>query len=183
MFILLSGISGAGKTTLINEVLTKSDFFEYPKCITTRSKRETDNDSMYIYVTNQEFIDYVYKNKLLEYQEYRGNYYGTLLENYNEISQKKHIAITEMGYDGINTVRSKIDDAINIFIDIDINLIINRLQTRGEDINTIQHRLKEIDREKMMLKDICDYMISNNGTIDEMTESFNKTLKYIRRHL
>ena len=55
MFVIISGVSGTGKTTLINEVLNNNNNFEYPRCVTTRPKRTTDRDDRYIFTSLTDF--------------------------------------------------------------------------------------------------------------------------------
>lgn len=145
MFILVSGISGAGKTTLINNTLLLTERFCYPQCVTTREKRVSDKENRYLYVSKDEFNFFVRDGRLLEYQLYCNNYYGTLIDTYNEIQKQGKIAITDMGYEGIISVKKRVDDVVNICIDTEIDLAISRLIKRGENIETIQSRIENIE--------------------------------------
>ena len=100
MFVIISGVSGTGKTTLINEVLNNNNNFEYPRCVTTRPKRTTDRDDRYIFTSLTDFKNYILSDELLEYQLYKNNYYGTLKESYYQIQNNNKTAITDMGYEG-----------------------------------------------------------------------------------
>lgn len=177
MFILVSGISGAGKTTLINNTLLLTENFCYPQCVTTREKRINDKENRYIFVSKEEFNYFVQEEKLLEYQFYRNNYYGTLIDTYSEIQKQGKIAITDMGYEGIINVKKRVDDVVNICVDTEIDLAISRLEKRGENINTIQSRIENIEDEKRKLLLLADYIVANNTTIDNMMDDFNYILK------
>lgn len=177
MFILVSGISGAGKTTLINNVLLVTEKFCYPQCVTTREKRISDKENRYIFVSKEEFNFFVQEGRLLEYQFYRNNYYGTLTDTYYEIQKQGKIAITDMGYEGIISVKKRVDDVVNICIDTEIDLAISRLEKRGENFKTIQSRIEKIEDEKRKLLLLADYIIVNNTTIDNMMDGFNNILK------
>ena len=161
MFVIISGVSGTGKTTLINEVLNNNNNFEYPRCVTTRPKRTTDRDDRYI----------------LEYQLYKNNYYGTLKESYYQIQNNNKTAITDMGYEGIISLKSKIDNVINILIDTDLNLVADRMIQRGESIEIVKKRLENIKKEYDALLSISDYVINNNCSINNTLQEFTKVLK------
>lgn len=181
MFILLSGLSGSGKTTLINKILCFEKDYMYPCCVTTRSKRETDADSRYIYVSKEEFEKFICDDNLLEYQIYRDNYYGTLLKSYEEICNKGKMAITEMGYDGILKVKDRVINSINIYIDVDVDLIGMRMLDRGESYDFIKQRLRNIDKEKEQLLSISDYVLKNDSSIDDMYDGFKKIVERVRK--
>ena len=72
MFVIISGVSGTGKTTLINEVLNNNNNFEYPRCVTTRPKRTTDRDDRYIFTSLTDFKNYILSIWLL-YHKYTKN--------------------------------------------------------------------------------------------------------------
>ena len=177
MFIIISGVSGAGKTTLINTILNNSDDFAYPKCVTTRLKRISDNCNRYTFVSPLDFEKYIYDDALLEYQLYKGNYYGTLKESYYQIQSDNKIAITDMGYNSIKCLKGKLDDIINILIDTDLDLVVKRMIERGESYETIKLRLENIKNERDSLLDISDYKINNNDNINNTFKEFTRVLK------
>lgn len=177
MFITISGISGAGKTTLINFTLNHYNNFEYPKCITTRKERQNDSKDRYIFATVEEFENYISERELLEYQCYRGNYYGTLRKCYDEINDRGNIAITDMGYNGIVCLKKNLDTVLNVLIDVDLDLVLDRMIKRGDSIESIKLRLKNISEEKEMLSKIADIVLPNNEDIKSMTLDFTKILR------
>lgn len=61
-----------------------------------------------------------------------------LKESYYQIQNNNKTAITDMGYEGIISLKSKIDNVINILIDTDLNLVADRMIQRGESIEIVK---------------------------------------------
>ena len=77
ILIVVSGFSGAGKGTIIKELRKKYDY-ELSISATTRNPRKGDVDGVdYFFKTRDEFEEMIKKDKLIEWAEYVGNYYGT----------------------------------------------------------------------------------------------------------
>ena len=177
MFILISGVSGSGKTELINYALEKIPNLEMPKAVITRKRRPTDNVSTYIFVTKDEFSKFISSNSLLEYQLYSGNYYGILKQSYQEIINRGNIAIREIAFDGIQNIRHIINDTINIYIDVKFNKISQRLIQRGDSIKDIQTRTQDLVKEAKQLREIADIIFDNNRQLENSKEAFLELIK------
>ncbi|UKI57008.1 MAG: hypothetical protein L6V81_06260 [Clostridium sp.] len=78
-------------------------------------KRPTDSQSRYIFSTIDEFEKNISQGRLLEYQTYRNNYYGTLRDSYEEIVNNGNIAITDMECNGINSLKKKFECCFKYF--------------------------------------------------------------------
>nr|MCR5625560.1 guanylate kinase [Lachnospiraceae bacterium] len=77
ILVIISGFSGAGKGTVVKELLKKGNY-----CLsvsaTTRKMREGDVEGKdYFFKTKEDFEDMIAKDELIEYASYVGNYYGT----------------------------------------------------------------------------------------------------------
>ena len=79
ILIVVSGFSGAGKGTLMKELLTRyPDTYALSISATTRAPREGEVDGReYFFVSKDEFEKMIAKDKLIEYAKYVENYYGT----------------------------------------------------------------------------------------------------------
>ena len=81
ILLVLSGPSGTGKGTIANKLIEDKDIV-LSISATTRPPRDTEIDGKHYYFkTKDEFFNMLENNKLLEYAEYCGNYYGTPEEN------------------------------------------------------------------------------------------------------
>lgn len=74
--IILSGPSGVGKDTVIDELM-KSGRFVKVTTSTSRPKREEEKSDSYEFLSKEQFEKAILNEEFLEYAVYDGNYYGT----------------------------------------------------------------------------------------------------------
>ena len=78
ILIVVSGFSGAGKGTLMKELLKNYDNYALSISATTRNPREGEVDGReYFFKTTEEFEKMIAQDELIEYAKYVNNYYGT----------------------------------------------------------------------------------------------------------
>ena len=74
---VISGFSGAGKGTVMKELVQNYPYF-LSISATTRKPRTGEVDGReYFFHTREEFEQMIEKQELIEWAEYVGNYYGT----------------------------------------------------------------------------------------------------------
>lgn len=115
--IVVSGPSGSGKGTVIQEFMSKNKDAWLSISCTSRDPRPGDvpNES-YFFLTRDEFEKKIENNEFLEYAEYNGNYYGTPKEHIEEKLTKGIDVILEIEVQGALKVKELIPEAICIFI-------------------------------------------------------------------
>lgn len=157
--------SGAGKTTL-NDRLTKElpDQIEMSVSYTTRPKRigEVDGDH-YHFVTREEFIAFVEHDKMLEWAQVHGNFYGTPTIEIERISKLNKKTLLEIDVQGWTSAKKLIPRAKSIFImPPTVEAMWERLESRGtDDLQVRLIRLESAKKEFEMAK-TCDYFIIND---------------------
>lgn len=181
MFITVSGISGAGKTTLIKNAIANDNQLVIPPSVVTRTRRIDDNPEHFIYMSTLEFEKQIAANNFLEYQKYRGNYYGFLKDSYSSITNDNKVAIRDVAYIGVVEIKKQIEEAPNILVMTDFDLIYKRLIKRGDNIDTIATRINALKEEEEKLKEISDYIIDNNSSIEDSNEQFMSIIKTLKR--
>ena len=78
ILIVVSGFSGSGKGTIMNEIMRKYDNYALSVSATTRNPRPGETDGKeYFFKTVEEFEKMIAKDELIEYARYVDNYYGT----------------------------------------------------------------------------------------------------------
>ena len=101
ILVVVSGFSGAGKGTLMKELLKRYDNYALSISATTRAPREGETDGKeYFFVTKEQFEKMRDERKLIEYAQYVNNYYGTPKEYVEQkmadmIQTAKSLGITQ----------------------------------------------------------------------------------------
>ena len=79
----ISGPSGVGKDTVIKTLNESNSNIKNIVTITTRKIRVNEiNNKDYIFVNKKEFENLIKKNKLIEWSEVYGNFYGAKDQKY-----------------------------------------------------------------------------------------------------
>ena len=83
--LLVSGLSGAGKDTIVWRLIEKDPRFGWAKTCTTRPRRveENDDNDTYFRLTVEEFMRAVQNDSdVIETNEFSGNYYCSLMSSF-----------------------------------------------------------------------------------------------------
>lgn len=178
ILIILSGPSGSGKDTVLNALKKVDENVKVSISMTTRNPRPGDVDGVdYYFVTKDYFEKKIADNKMLEYAEYAGNYYGTPADPVDEMLSQGKAVFLEIEVQGAEKIRKRYDSVISIFLlPPSMRVLEERLRGRGtEDEETVQHRLF-IAREEIRRAPEYDYIVVND-TIDNAVESIETIIK------
>jgi len=115
---VISGPSGAGKGTVLNEVFKRVSGLFFSVSATTRAPRINEvNGVNYHFVTDTEFNNLIEKNEMLEYVSKYGNRYGTIRKEVEKMINEYKDVILEIETTGASNVKKLLPDmAVNIFI-------------------------------------------------------------------
>lgn len=179
MFIIISGPSGVGKNTIIEELLKTNKNFSYMLSCTTRPVRENQIGQDYIHLTLDEIKKKIENNELFEYEEVHGNYYGTLNSLIEEMIDGKNF-IKDLGVLGqkffVNKLKDKVD-ILSVYLTCPKDIIKQRLIDRGE--KEVEKRLQRYDFEESH-KNNYDLVINNldiNQTLKTIQNKINQKIK------
>lgn len=155
LLIVLSGPSGVGKGTILKEFIHDPDLkLAYSVSLTTRKQRPGEVDGVnYHFVSREEFERARDNGELLEWAEFVGNYYGTPVAEVEKLRNEGKNVILEIEVQGCQQVRSKVKDALTIFI-VPPNMEELEKRIRGratEPEEIIQERLAKASREMEMI--------------------------------
>lgn len=176
--IIISGPSGVGKGTIIEEVRKKIPELLFSTSVTTRPPRPNEKDGVqYHFITENEFKKGIAENRFLEWANVHGNYYGTPRSFIEENLTKGLEIILDIDVQGALSVKKIYPDAVYIFIlPPDFDELKKRLTGRStENSAAIAHRLKDAEEELRHL-DAYPYHITN----DSLSQAVSKIIEIIR---
>jgi len=141
---IIAAPSGAGKTSLVKELLRKIDNLSVSTSYTTRQPRKNEVDGKdYHFIEEKKFKDLINKDFFLEYAIVFGNYYGTShFSVKSELETGKNI-ILEIDWQGMRKIKSAGLTLTSIFIlPPSYRTLRERLLNRNEDnIKIIDQRM------------------------------------------
>ncbi|MFC4404632.1 guanylate kinase [Gracilibacillus xinjiangensis] len=165
ILFVLSGPSGVGKGTVRKALFEHDTNLKYSISMTTRNRREGEQDGVdYFFRTHDEFREMIDHNRLLEYAEYVGNYYGTPRQYVEEMIEAGHDVFLEIEVQGAMQVKKNFPQGVFVFlIPPSLEELKNRIQDRGtESEDLIASRLQEA-RNEIEMMEAYDYVVVNDS--------------------
>lgn len=164
ILIVVSGFSGAGKGTLMKELLKNYDNYALSISATTRKPREGEVDGReYFFKTTEDFEKMIAKDELIEYAKYVNNYYGTPRAYVEEQLASGKDVILEIEIQGALKVKEKFPETLLLFVTPPNTTILkDRLVGRGtETMEVIESRMQRAAEEAEGME-AYDYLIIND---------------------
>ena len=149
MLYVIAAPSGAGKTTIVRELLKKHPGIVFSVSATTRKKRDNETEGRdYFFYNKDEFRKMIENGELVEHEIlFNGDYYGTLKSFVNENIENGKNVIFDIDVNGaVNIKKIYGNKAILIFImPPDLDTLKERLKKRGtesiEQINESERKM------------------------------------------
>lgn len=161
--IVFSAPSGAGKTTIVKEILKSFPHLVFSISATTRPKRETETEGIeYFFLTEEEFKKKIENDEFIEWEKFYDYYYGTYKSFVISNIESGKSVLFELDVKGALTIKRLYPYAHLVYISPpSFEELVNRLRQRNTESEP--DFLKRIDRAKMelSLKDQFDYIIEN----------------------
>jgi guanylate kinase len=163
--LVITGTSGAGKGTLVQELLRRVPEVALAVSATTRERRPGELDGVhYWFITEEEFDRRLADDDFLEYYAFPwGQRSGTLWSELDRIRDAGKAPLLELEPNGALAVKGRVPDAILIFITApDFDELERRLRERAtESTGEIEARLR-LARRQLEQADQCDVVIVND---------------------
>lgn len=170
--IIVSAPSGAGKTTLVSEVLNRDARIKPSVSFTSRAPRNVEKDGVhYNFVSAEEFDAMIERGDFLEWAEVHGNLYGTSRRLVERLRGEEFDVILTIDVQGAEQARRLFPDAVGVFIlPPSYQTLLDRLDTRGANgAEDLQIRLRNALDELAQAKHF-DYIVIN----DDLTQATNE---------
>lgn len=175
MIVILSGITGAGKSYLKKHIINKLNFKNIV-IVTTREKRTNEVEGIdKHFVSEEEFERLKNSGEISVCFEFLGNKYGYYTKDLNDGIN----SITELHYSTIDEFKRCAKNVISIYIKPNVNMARKQLRLRKLPKSVENFRLKEIKEQiqefekNEVLREKFDYIISNDYNEESLEKATN----------
>jgi guanylate kinase len=180
--LVITGTSGAGKGTLVQELLRRVPEVALAVSATTRERRPGELDGVhYWFISEEDFDRRLADDDFLEYYAFPwGQRSGTLWSELDRIRDAGKAPLLELEPNGALAVKGRVPDAILVFITApDFAELERRLRERAtESTGEIEARLR-LARRQLDQAEQCDYVIVN----DDVERAAEELEDIVRRAL
>lgn len=174
---IISGFSGAGKGTVVKEMVKRYDY-GLSISATTRAPREGEVDGReYFFKTKEEFEEMIAKNELIEYARYVENYYGTPKDYVmQQLDQGKDV-ILEIEMQGALHVKEVLPEVNLVFLTPpSAQELEKRLRNRGTETEEVIAKRLSRAKEECAYMPQYDYIVVNDD-LEECVEKMHELIQ------
>ncbi len=173
--VVISGPSGAGKTSICNELLRQIPNSRWSVSVTTRAPRGAEKDGeAYHFITRDEYDRMVAGEELLEHAEYLGEGYGTPRKAVEEALERGEVMVMEIDVQGGAQVAQRMPESVRVFVlPPTMETLKARLEGRRTETEQLQaKRLAEADGEIAFARNSghYPYIITNDILKDSVDQ-------------
>src|SRR5919198_4099635 len=162
---VITGPSGAGKGTLIKELVARVPELEVAVSATTRLRRTGEEEGReYYFLSDGEFARRVHAGQFLEHVTYvSGQRYGTLRSEVDRIAANGRVCVLELETEGALKVKEELPEATTIFVRAPVAELERRLRERAtESAGEIGERLDLAEHQLTQAREF-DYVLENDA--------------------
>ena len=183
---VVSGFSGAGKGTIMKELLSRYEQYALSVSATTRKPRPGEEEGKeYFFKSREEFEQMIADDALIEHARYVDNYYGTPKAYVEEQLARGRDVILEIEIQGARKIKKRFPEAVLLFVTTkDAQTLKERLLGRKtETPEVIEQRLARAVQESEGIEEY-DYLVVNDelnvcvAEIHSIIESEHRKIKY-----
>lgn len=169
---IVSAPSGAGKTSLVKQLVASQPSITVSVSHTTRQMRpgEVDGEDYY-FVDETSFLDMASQSAFLEYAQVFDNYYGTSQQHVEQELRQGRDVILEIDWQGARQVRRIMPGSVSVFIlPPSKQTLRQRLENRGQDDSAIIDRRMQDAVNEMSHYGEFDYLVVNDDFDEALQE-------------
>lgn len=177
---IISGLSGAGKDSVINGLKEGKTEFNWVITTTTRPMRSGELEgNPYHFVSQERFEKMIAGEELVEWAKVYDYYYGLERERLNEALKGDKSVIIRVDHQGAATYKKLYPEAKVVFLipPPSLEILAERLRRRGQDTEeVIQRRLAEAGKELKTLHQWDFIVVNEEGKLDETVERVKRLI-------
>jgi len=163
LLLVLSGLSGAGKDTVLDRLEQSGFPAVHVTTVTTREPRANERDGEhYHFISNDKFQEMRAADELLESASVYGNWYGVPRKPVKQALDSGQNVVIKVDVQGALTIKKIVPEAVFIFVaPPSVEELITRLrQRRTETEADLDLRIKTVNEELQQLS-MFDYIVLN----------------------
>jgi len=175
--IVFAAPSGAGKSSLIKEIVSNNEKIELSVSATTRIPREGETHGKdYFFISDKEFNDLKEKEAFIESANVHGHQYGTLKTFVEEKLENNISVVLDIDVQGFSQISESIKDIISIFIiPPSLDELKKRLVLRGLDTEEVINKRLINAKKELKHAESFDHIVLN----DDFNRAFNEITSII----
>jgi guanylate kinase len=175
--IVITGPSGVGKGSIVTKILQQHLDIVLSVSATTRSKRPGEIDGVhYYFISKEEFQKLIDTDQMLEWAKFADNYYGTFKEAVQKETVRGNDVILEIEVQGAMQVKSKLPEAILIFISPpSVEELKARLVGRATETDEVVAKRLNIALKELQLVSEFNYNVIN----DDLDKAIEEVVRII----
>ncbi len=161
---IISAPSGAGKTSLCNELIDIFPDLRHSVSYTTRAARPGEQHGKdYFFVSEQEFESMVAGGGFAEWARVHGNFYGTAVKTLEEYRSQGIDVVLDIDCQGARQLKSRYSDAVYTFIlPPDYRELRRRLKGRNSDTAEVIEQRLQVAVDEVKESAWYDYLVVND---------------------
>ena len=176
--IVVSAPSGAGKDTIVKELVKRNKNFWISVSATSRKPRKGEKEGVdYYYMSKEEFEKNIEEGFFLEYTKYADNYYGTPKKYIKDHLDQGKDVILIIEIEGAANVKEMLPESLLIFImPPSIKELVRRLKKRGTEDN--DKLLKRFHKTYKEINEVTKYnYVVVNDKIEDAVDKIEAIIK------
>ena len=169
---VISAPSGAGKTTLIGQVLKEFPQLSYSVSHTTREPRKGEiHGQDYYFIDEGDFQERIARDQWIEWAKVHGNFYGTSKEFIEEKLYRGDSILLDIDVQGAKQIMDAGLGLVSIFIlPPSIEILQQRLENRGTDSDAVVLQRMENAKGEIDQQSAYDHVVVNDDITRAIAE-------------
>lgn len=170
---MVSAPSGAGKTTIVKNILKMFPELVFSVSATTRKRRVSEKHGAdYFFISEEEFLKKIEEDDFIEWEKFYDYYYGSLKSFVNDNLAQGNSVLFELDVKGALNIKKIYPESVLLYVmPPSLEELKRRLSNRATE--TKEDFEKRINRAEMelSLKDKFDYLIVNDDLDRAISEA------------